>query len=140
MNENGIPRQDALAVNYINTFADTIASDPASYMLQVADAAGLPVGVNVLSNDAASALAIAAATDARFIRVNVHTGSMNTDQGPIHGRAHETLGRFAVVCPWHNFEFDLSTGCPPYGDGERCRPRLRRHQVVVEGDDVVLYT
>jgi nitrite reductase (NADH) small subunit len=57
-----------------------------------------------------------------------------------NGRAHETLERFAVVCPWHNFEFDLSTGCPPYGDGERCRPRLRRHKVVVEGDDVVLYT
>jgi nitrite reductase (NADH) small subunit len=55
------------------------------------------------------------------------------------GRAHEPLERFAVVCPWHNFEFDLSTGCPPYGDGERCRPRLRRHEVKVEGEDVVLY-
>jgi nitrite reductase (NADH) small subunit len=55
------------------------------------------------------------------------------------GRAHETLERFAVVCPWHNFEFDLTTGCPPYGDGERCRPRLRRHDVLVEGQDVVLY-
>lgn len=56
------------------------------------------------------------------------------------GRAHETLDRFAVVCPWHNFEFDLSTGCPPYARGERCRPRLRRHQVLVEDGDVVLYT
>jgi nitrite reductase/ring-hydroxylating ferredoxin subunit len=56
------------------------------------------------------------------------------------GRAHETLERFAVVCPWHNFEFDLSTGCPPYARGERCRPRLVRHQVMVEAGDVVLYT
>jgi nitrite reductase/ring-hydroxylating ferredoxin subunit len=55
------------------------------------------------------------------------------------GRAHEPLDRFGVVCPWHNFEFDLSTGCPPYAGGERCRPRLRRQRVVVEGDDVVLY-
>jgi nitrite reductase (NADH) small subunit len=55
-------------------------------------------------------------------------------------RMHEPLERFAVVCPWHNFEFDLSTGCPPYARGERCRPRLRRHEVVVEGQDVVLYT
>jgi nitrite reductase (NADH) small subunit len=55
-------------------------------------------------------------------------------------RTHKTLERFAVVCPWHNFEFDLSTGCPPYAAGERCRPRLRRHEVLVEGDDVVLYT
>jgi nitrite reductase (NADH) small subunit len=57
-----------------------------------------------------------------------------------HGRVHEALERFAIVCPWHNFEFDLSTGCPPYTGGERCRPRLRRHEVLVEGDDVVLYT
>lgn len=56
------------------------------------------------------------------------------------GRAHEALERFAVVCPWHNFEFDLSTGCPPYAAGERCRPRLRRQAVLVEGEDVVLYT
>jgi nitrite reductase (NADH) small subunit len=54
-------------------------------------------------------------------------------------RLHETLERFAVVCPWHNFEFDLSTGCPPYAAGERCRPRLRRHELLVEGEDVVLY-
>ena len=55
------------------------------------------------------------------------------------GRAHERLERFAVVCPWHNFEFDLSTGCRPYADAEQCRPRLRRHELLVEGDDVVLY-
>ncbi|HIC22948.1 MAG: phosphorybosylanthranilate isomerase [Planctomycetota bacterium] len=51
----------------------------------------VPVGVNVLRNDAASALAIAAATGGRFIRVNVHTSAMLTDQGWIGGRAHETL-------------------------------------------------
>src|SRR4051794_28112182 len=33
----------------------------------------LPFGVNVLRNDALSAIAIAAATGAAFIRVNVHT-------------------------------------------------------------------
>ena len=51
----------------------------------------IPVGVNVLRNDGAGALAVAAATDAAFIRVNVHTGSMFTDQGLLHGRAHETM-------------------------------------------------
>ncbi|HET9985975.1 MAG TPA: BtpA/SgcQ family protein [Longimicrobiales bacterium] len=51
----------------------------------------LPVGVNVLRNDAAAALAVAAATGARFIRVNVHTGAMLADQGWLEGRAHETL-------------------------------------------------
>jgi len=54
-------------------------------------ALGLPLGVNVLRNDARAALGIAAAAGARFIRVNVHTGVMATDQGLIEGRAHETL-------------------------------------------------
>ena len=51
----------------------------------------LPVGVNVLRNDAGAALAVAASTGASFIRVNIHTGSMFTDQGLIHGEAHRTL-------------------------------------------------
>jgi membrane complex biogenesis BtpA family protein len=51
----------------------------------------LPVGVNVLRNDVRSALGIAAAADARFVRVNVHTGSMYTDQGLLRGRAGHTL-------------------------------------------------
>jgi membrane complex biogenesis BtpA family protein len=51
----------------------------------------LPIGINVLRNDARSALAIAACTNARFIRVNVLTGVMATDQGIIEGQAHEIL-------------------------------------------------
>ena len=50
-----------------------------------------PIGLNVLRNDAKSAVAIATVTDANFIRVNVHTGAMLTDQGIIQGKAHETL-------------------------------------------------
>lgn len=50
-----------------------------------------PVGVNVLRNDARAAIAIAATTGARFVRVNVHTGAMVTDQGLLQGKAHETL-------------------------------------------------
>jgi uncharacterized protein len=51
----------------------------------------LPIGINVLRNDARSALAIATCTQAQFIRVNVLTGVMATDQGLIEGRAHELL-------------------------------------------------
>lgn len=51
----------------------------------------LPVGVNVLRNDAEAAVAVAAATGARFIRVNVHTGTMFSDQGLLEGKAHRTL-------------------------------------------------
>src|SRR5688500_3658991 len=59
----------------------------------------LPAGVNVLRNDALSALAIAAATGAAFIRVNVHTGAAVTDQGIIEGDAYGTLRKRAAICP-----------------------------------------
>jgi len=49
------------------------------------------VGINVLRNDAIAALSIAAAADAQFVRVNVHSGVAATDQGIVEGRAHETL-------------------------------------------------
>jgi hypothetical protein len=52
---------------------------------------GLPIGINVLRNDARSALAVALASGARFIRVNIHVGAAETDQGRIDGRAYETL-------------------------------------------------
>lgn len=51
----------------------------------------VPVGVNVLRNDARGALGVAAAAGASFIRVNVHTGMAWTDQGAIQGQAADTL-------------------------------------------------
>ena len=51
----------------------------------------LPLGINVLRNDAQSALAIATCVHAQFIRVNVLTGIMATDQGLIEGQAHQLL-------------------------------------------------
>ncbi|MER3434184.1 MAG: phosphorybosylanthranilate isomerase [Leptolyngbya sp. ERB_1_1] len=51
----------------------------------------LPIGINVLRNDAQSALAIASCVQAQFIRVNVWTGIMATDQGLIEGRAHDLM-------------------------------------------------
>jgi uncharacterized protein len=51
----------------------------------------LPVGLNVLRNDAKSAIAIASCVRAQFIRVNVLTGVMATDQGLIEGEAHQIL-------------------------------------------------
>lgn len=75
---------------------ETVAA-MAVVVAQIADAIAVPVGVNVLRNDAAAALAVAVAAGARFIRVNVHTGAMVTDQGWIEGRAHETLRRRAAL-------------------------------------------
>ncbi|HVP13389.1 MAG TPA: BtpA/SgcQ family protein [Phycisphaerae bacterium] len=59
----------------------------------------VPVGVNVLRNDALAALAVAAVTGAAFIRVNVLSGTYATDQGLISGRARELLQRRAQVAP-----------------------------------------
>ncbi len=57
----------------------------------VADEVDLPVGINVLRNDAAADLAVAQAIGAEFMRVNIHTGARVADQGIIEGRAYETM-------------------------------------------------
>lgn len=49
------------------------------------------VGVDALRNDARAGLGVAVACGADLIRVNVHVGSMWTDQGLIEGRAWETV-------------------------------------------------
>lgn len=51
----------------------------------------LPMGINCLRNDGRSALAIAHAAGAQFIRVNVLCGARVTDQGLMQGIAHELL-------------------------------------------------
>lgn len=51
----------------------------------------LALGINVLRNDALSALAIAASVGAAFVRINVHTGARLTDQGIVQGEAASTL-------------------------------------------------
>ena len=56
-------------------------------------------GVNVLRNDARAALAIASATAAAFIRINIHVGVMATDQGIIEGEAADTLRHRASFAP-----------------------------------------
>jgi uncharacterized protein len=50
-----------------------------------------PLGINVLRNDGLSALAIAHAVGASFIRVNVLAGARLTDQGIIQGIACELV-------------------------------------------------
>ena len=65
----------------------------------VREAVGLPIGFNVLRNDACTALALCAACGGSFIRVNVHSGAMLTDQGIIEGDAHSTLRYQRQICP-----------------------------------------
>lgn len=51
----------------------------------------LPLGINVLRNDGLSALAIADAVGAQFIRVNVLCSARVADQGIIQAIAHDLL-------------------------------------------------
>jgi hypothetical protein len=59
----------------------------------------LPIGFNVLRNDPKAALALCAACGGSFMRVNVHTGAMLTDQGILEGMAHETVRYRERICP-----------------------------------------
>ncbi len=71
----------------------------ARVVTEIRAAVDLPVGVNVLRNDGVAALSIAAACEARFIRVNVLSGTMYTDQGMIEGRAAELARLRAAIDP-----------------------------------------
>jgi len=51
----------------------------------------IPVGVNILRNACSQALGLAAVTGASFIRCNVLTGVMITNEGIINGEAHEII-------------------------------------------------
>ena len=70
----------------------TVASMTAIAM-EVRKKTNLPLGINVLRNDGISALSIAHAVNAQFIRVNILSGARVTDQGIIEGISAE-LSRF----------------------------------------------
>src|SRR5690348_4264415 len=57
----------------------------------------LPLGINVLRNDGCSAMAIAHAAGAQFVRVNVLCGARVADQGIIQGIAHDLLRERAML-------------------------------------------
>ena len=71
--------------------AITVAAMTACAVAVRAAAPDVPLGINVLRNDAESALAVAVCTAASFVRINVHTGARVTDQGLVQGEAATTL-------------------------------------------------
>lgn len=78
---------------------ETVAAMARAVADVVALADEVPVGVNVLRNDARAALGLCAATGASFVRVNVHTGAAVTDQGLVEGEAASTVRTRAALCP-----------------------------------------
>ena len=101
--------------------AETVAGITRAVVAARESANGLPVGVNVLRNDARAALGIAAATGAAFVRINVLAGTMWTDQGPIVGRAHEIARVRRALVP----------GCALLADV----PHTRRTQIISTGTE-----
>ena len=75
----------------------TVAAMTACALAAREAAPGLALGINVLRNDALAALAVAAASGAAFVRVNVLSGARVTDQGIVEGRAAEVLRERAVI-------------------------------------------
>lgn len=65
----------------------------------VREAVMIPIGFNVLRNDPRAGLGLCAACNGSFIRVNVHTGAMLTDQGMIEGDAFNTLRVRSSLAP-----------------------------------------
>ncbi len=63
----------------------------------VRDAVSMPLGINVLRNDAQAALAVAIAAGGSFLRVNVLAGAAVTDQGIVQGEADVLLRRRAAL-------------------------------------------
>lgn len=77
-------------------FKDDVPRETVEAMTKVGNkirsaVSGLPLGINVLRNDGLSALNVAAAVGASYIRVNVLSGAAVTDQGLIEGRAAEIM-------------------------------------------------
>jgi uncharacterized protein len=68
-----------------------VVSAMTTIVLRLRELISMPIGINVLRNDSLSGMAIASCTGAAFIRVNVLSGVMATDQGLIEGCAHELL-------------------------------------------------
>lgn len=58
---------------------------------RVVDAAGIPVGINLLANAAVGALAIAKASGARFIRVNQWVNAYIANEGLVEGESARAL-------------------------------------------------
>ncbi len=75
--------------------AKTVSAAQVAWMTritgEVKHATGLPVGLNLLENDAEAMFAVASAAGADFVRIKVFTGAMLTPSGVESGQAFEAI-------------------------------------------------
>jgi len=79
-----------------NPFVRDVAADETVAAFSIVAAAvkravNLPIGINVMRNSWSAAMAIAAAVDAQYVRINVLGDALVSDQGVIQGCAHDLL-------------------------------------------------
>lgn len=120
--------------------AVTVSAMTACAMAARAAAPALPLGINVLRNDVASALAIAAVVDAACVRVNVLVGARVTDQGVVEGRAAEALRLRAAlgaskIAVWADVDVKHAAPLAPRDVGEEA---VEAHERAMA--DVILVT
>lgn len=97
---DGIIIENFFDAPFAKNQVDTAAACTLSLVCQhVKSIANLPIGINVLRNDGLTAIAVAVAAGAEFIRVNVYTGAMLTDQGIIEGQAYELMRYKRLLSP-----------------------------------------
>jgi hypothetical protein len=136
----------------IENFGDTpffrahVPPETIAAMAVICDAArrasGLALGVNVLRNDGEAALAIAMATGARFVRVNVLVGARVTDQGVVEGdaaslvRARSRMGAQSVsIAADVDVKHSVALGAPLSAEDEALEAveRAMAEAVIVTG-------
>ena len=101
----------------------------------------VPLGINILRNDGRSALAVAIACGASFIRVNILCGARLTDQGLIQGIAHDLLRersylRANSIRIWADVDVKHSAALAVRPLGDEVRDLIERCQadaVIVSG-------
>lgn len=94
LHENGI---SALMIQNLGDIPVALEAtrEQVAWMTRIASdiraAFNLPVGLNILENDAAAMMAVASASGADFVRIKIYVGAMMTPFGLETAKAHEAI-------------------------------------------------
>jgi len=127
---------DALIVENFNDdpfFTETVDPETVAAMTWTSQAVGaathLPLGINVLRNSWRAAIGIAAVVGAKFMRINILTDALVTDQGIIQGCA-AALVRQRKILGAENVMIFADV------ESKHAAPLVARPRTVVAGDMV----
>ena len=128
-----------------NPFVRDVAADETVAALaiiayEVKKAVSIPIGINVMRNSWKAAMAIAAAVEAQFVRINVLGDVLATDQGLIEGCAAELL-RYRKFLGAENIKIFGDVDCKHAGPlTQRPLEVLARDTAYRQMADVILVT